>query len=98
MSAEHEIKFLCGTLGGSRSGYCDTKKPESVGEASDKTHPIEIKQIYEHSRATYVSPRIVRDLQDRGIRVGHNQVARLMREVGIVGRTTPQLPIPHYRQ
>jgi transposase InsO family protein len=33
------------------------------------------------------SPRIVRDLQDRGIREGHNRVAILMREVGIVGRT-----------
>ena len=47
----------------------------------------EIKKIYAHSRATYGSPRIVRGLQDRGIRVGDNRVARLMLEVGIVGRT-----------
>jgi len=30
---------------------------------------------------------MVRDLQDRWILVGHNRVDRLMREVGIVGRT-----------
>ncbi len=71
----------------SRSGYYDWTKSKSVREASDKTLLVEIKKIYAHSRATYGSPRIVRDLQDRGIRVGHNRVARLMREVGIVGRT-----------
>jgi len=88
MSAEHEIKFLCYTLGVSRSGYYDWTKAKSVREASDKTLLVQIKKIYAHSRATYGSPRIVRDLQDRGKRVGHNRVARLMREVGIVGRTT----------
>ena len=98
MSAEHEIKFLCDTLGVSRSGYYDWTKSKSVREASDKTLLVETKKIYAHSRATYGSPRIVRDLQDRGIRVGHNRVARLMREVGIVGLTTLPLPSPHYRQ
>ena len=48
---------------------------------------VEIKQIYAHTRATYGSPRIVIYLQDCGIRVGHKRVARLMCEVGIVGRT-----------
>jgi putative transposase len=35
----------------------------------------------------YVSPHITRDLQDRGIRVGFIRVVRIMREVGIIGRT-----------
>ena len=70
----------------SRSGYYDWTKSKSVREASDKTLLVEIKKIYAHSRATYGSPRIVRDLQDRGIRVCHNRVARLMRKVGSVGR------------
>jgi transposase InsO family protein len=87
MSAEHSITFLCQTLGVSRSGYYDWIKAKSLREAPDKTPLLEIKQIHERSRATYGSPRIVRDLQDRGIRMGHNRVARLMREVGIVGCT-----------
>ena len=87
MSAEQEIKFLCDTLGVLGSGYYDWTNPKSVRETSDKTLLVEFKQIYAHSSATYGSPRIVRDLQDRGIRVGHNRVARLSREVGIVGST-----------
>ena len=87
MTAEHSITVLCQTLGVSRSGYYDWTKAKSVREASDKTLLLEIKQIHERSRASYGSPRITKDLQDRGIRVGHNRVARLMREVGIIGRT-----------
>jgi len=87
MSAEHGITFLCQTLGVSRGGYYDWTKAKSVREASDKALLLEIKQIHERSRATYGSPRITKDLQDRGTRVGHNRVARLMREVGIIGST-----------
>jgi len=57
------------------------------GGASDKTLLVEIKQIYADSPVTYGSPQILADLQDLGIRVGNNRVAKLMREVGIVGRT-----------
>ena len=44
-----------------------------------------IKQVHAHSRGTYGSPRVHADLQDEGIRVGVNRVARLMREAGIRG-------------
>jgi transposase InsO family protein len=87
MSAEHEIKFLCDTPGVSRSGYYDWTKAKIVLEASNKTLLLEIKQIHERSQATNGNPCITKDLQDRWIRVGHNRVARLMREVGIIDRT-----------
>jgi len=86
MSAEHSIILLCQTLGVSRSIYYDLAKAKSVPEVSDKTLLLEIKQIHEKSRATYGSPRIT-NLQYRGIRVGHNRVARFMREIGIIERT-----------
>ena len=87
ISAEHSITVLRQTLGVSRSGFYDWTKAKSVREASDNTFLLDIKQIHEKSRATYGSPVITKDLLDRGIRVCHNRVARLMREVGIVGRT-----------
>jgi len=45
-----------------------------------------IRNIHQHSRETYGSPRIHRSLKQAGIHVGENRVARLMKENGIKGR------------
>ena len=42
-----------------------------------------IEEIYEESEKTYGSPRIHKELQDRHIICGKNQVAQLMNEMGI---------------
>jgi len=44
-----------------------------------------IKAIHARSRGTYGSPRIHAELKADGVKVGHNRVARLMRETGIEG-------------
>ncbi len=41
--------------------------------------------IYRTSDYTYGSPRITVGLADRGVRVNHKRVGRLMREAGIKG-------------
>jgi transposase InsO family protein len=59
---------------------------KSVRLEHNKQVFTEIKHIYTKTRATYGSPRIKEDLRCRGLSVGHNRVARLMKEAGLVGR------------
>lgn len=44
--------------------------------------------IWKQYRGVYGAPRIHAELQEQGINVGHNRVARLMRQAGIQGKTT----------
>ncbi|PYQ42834.1 MAG: IS3 family transposase [Acidobacteria bacterium] len=78
---------LCTALGVSRSGYYAwTSRPPSsraVGDA--KLVPV-IRACYAKSRATYGSPRILRDLRALDYRVGCKRVARLMRQEGLSAR------------
>jgi len=43
----------------------------------------EIREIYDGSKGRYGSPKITRELQDRGHRVSKNRVARRMRDAGL---------------
>jgi transposase InsO family protein len=78
---------LCTALGVSRSGYYAwTGRPPSsraVGDA--KLVPV-IRACYAKSRATYGSPRILRDLRALDYRVARKRVARLMRQEGLSAR------------
>jgi putative transposase len=78
---------LCTALGVSRSGYYAwTNRPPSsraVGDA--KLVPV-IRACYAKSRATYGSPRILRDLRALDYRVACKRVARLMRQEGLSAR------------
>jgi putative transposase len=51
-----------------------------------------IRQIHDHSRRTYGSPRIHAALQAEGIRVGKKRVARLMKEAGLRGVSRRKRP------
>jgi putative transposase len=85
--AHHPIALLCRVLGVSRSGYyawrCGRPAARSVDDAA-LTQTI--RQIHVKSRGTYGSPRIHAELrQGHGRRCGRKRVARLMRQVGLVG-------------
>ena len=87
---------LCTALGVSRSGYYAwTSRPPSsraVGDA--KLVPV-IRACYAKSRATYGSPRILRDLRALDYRVARKRVARLMRQEGLsAGRRVGIAPRP----
>jgi transposase InsO family protein len=45
-----------------------------------------IKKSYKESRGTYGSPRIVRDVREKGIRCGENRIARIMQKNQIVAK------------
>jgi len=46
----------------------------------------QIKRVHQASRGTYGSPRVYQRLQELGVSVGENRVARLMSRLGIKGR------------
>ena len=86
LSSEHNVQTLCEVLCVSRSGYYAWLNRMSIRLELNKQLLLEIKQIHTRTRATYGSPRITEDLRSRGLCVGHNRVARLMKEAGLVGR------------
>ena len=78
---------MCEALDVSTSGYYDWRgRGPSDREKQDAELLEVIEDIWEESRQTYGSPRIHREMKDRGITVGRNRVARLMRDNGIEAR------------
>jgi putative transposase len=77
---------MCRVLEVSTSGYYKWRKREPSKRAQeDQVLTEKIKQVHVQSRGTYGSPRVHAELQEEGVRVGVNRVARLMREAGIRG-------------
>jgi len=85
--ARLSTRRLCAALNVSRSGYYAwVGRPPSgraVGDA--KLIPV-IRACYAKSRATYGSPRILRDLRALDYRIARKRVARLMRQEGLSAR------------
>jgi putative transposase len=77
---------MCRVLEVSTSGYYKWRKRKPSKRAQeDQVLTEKIKQVHVQSRGTYGSPRVHAELQEEGVRVGVNRVARLMREAGIRG-------------
>jgi putative transposase len=86
MSGEHDIALMCETLEVSRSGFYSWRGRRSPRREANEELLVQIRSVHAQSRATYGSPRVTYSLRNAGARVGHNRVARLMREAGLVGR------------
>ena len=85
---EHQGKFsntvMCRVLDVSVSGYYAWQRRGNCARAhANKVLLEQIKTIHKESRATYGSPRVHRELKDRGALCGRHRVARLMRKHGI---------------
>ena len=73
----------------STSGYYHwRRRPESARKQHNRRLLVEIKTIHRQSRKTYGSPRMHRELKDRGLCCGKKRVARLMRLHGIQAKQT----------
>ena len=84
--ARYLARILCETLGVSHSGYYDwAKRMPSQRDIANCRLIDQIMVIYRTSDCTYGRPRITAELVDRGVRVNHKRVGRLMREAGIKG-------------
>ena len=90
--AVHPVATMCRVLGVSPSGYYAwRKRPLSTRARTNVELTAHIEAIHRLSRGTYGAPRIHAELAARGLRAGHNRVARLMRHAGVQGvsRRTP---------
>jgi putative transposase len=85
--AQHRVSRLCGVLGVTRAGYYAWKRrPPSRRALADRELRSLIARVFAASRETYGAPRIQAELADeQSIRVSRKRIARLMRELGIVG-------------
>ena len=78
---------MCRALQIARSGYYQwrTSAPSSR-EQENRKLTEEIREIHEGSWKIYGSPRIYRELAERGVAVSENRVVRLMKKAGIRSR------------
>lgn len=85
--ANYPVALMCRVLGVSRSGlYAWQRRAPSARAEFDDELGRRIRVSHETSRGTYGSPRVHRDLERQGVRVGRKRVERLMRREGLRGR------------
>jgi len=84
---EHSIALMCKVLKVSRSGFYRFRHHiVSVRERANVRLLEEIKIIHQASRGIYGSPRVHRELNNKGNACGRHRVARLMAREGIVAK------------
>jgi putative transposase len=81
------IQAMADALEVSASGFAGhRRKAERPRRQQDLELCTMIKESFEQSRQTYGSPRIQRDLRERGQRCGKNRINRLLRACGLRAR------------
>lgn len=81
LQAEYQVETLAHTLGVSPSGYyAQQHKSQRPRARQDQALRPKIQSVFQASRRTYGSPRILMALRQQGQRCGKNRIARLMRE------------------
>jgi transposase InsO family protein len=83
----HSVAKVAEVLGVSRGGYYAWCR-RAQGERARGTEQLikRIQEIQGEVKYRYGSPRITGELRRRGVRAGHNRVARLMRQEGLGAR------------
>jgi transposase InsO family protein len=89
-----DVRHACRTLGVSESGFYAWKtRPASPRTLRRIWLAGEITDVHKASGGTYGALRVTAELKHgRGIRVGHNAVELIMRQLGIKGLPTRRLP------
>ena len=85
---EYPVQLMCDILEVSRSGFYDFVRRQAGPRArrhADLTAQVTV--AFHAARETYGSPRITRELVEQGVHVCRNTVAKIMRDVGLAGRT-----------
>lgn len=91
---QHKVVRMLSVLEASPSGYYGwLDRPESPRAQSNRVLTAKILTFHKASREIYGSPRIHKDLQADGERVGEKRVARLMQKNGIQSKVARKFVI-----
>ena len=78
------VRQVCAALGVSSSGfYAHRRKDQRPRSREDRALARHVKSAFNDSRSTYGSPRLVRELRQRGWRTSKTRVRRLMQKEGL---------------
>ena len=78
------MKLMCQILDVARSGYYAWRNRRPSSRRQRRASLVaQIHAVFQDSRQTYGSPRVTPELNDRGVAVCRNTVARYMREEGL---------------
>jgi hypothetical protein len=86
----YPITVLCAVMRVSRSGFYDYLDRYTSGDDKRSDDPeltSRIKEIFNRSRGSYGSRRILKQLQAEGYEIGRFKVRRIMRQLGLKART-----------
>ncbi len=85
--AGRSIMHCCDLFSVSRSAFYERRRGvASARDVSDAVLAAKIAEIHDESNGTYGSPRVHKELADRGTVCGRRRVRRLMRIAGLEGR------------
>lgn len=86
--ASFPVAALCRVLNVTRQGYyAYAHRPPSRRVVSEAELGRQIRSVFTESRETYGSPRVLRELRQRGIAAGKRRVERAMRGMGLTPPT-----------
>jgi transposase InsO family protein len=86
----YPVTVLCAVMRVSRSGfydYLDRYNPDNNNRPEEAELRSRIKEIFDQSRASYGSRRIVKELDNDGRKIGRYKVRRIMRQMGLKAKT-----------
>ncbi len=81
------VAVLCRVMCVSRSGFYDyLDEPETERDRRDATLAAKTRAVFAEHKGRYGSPRVYRELRERGDVVSEKKVAQVMRDNGLVAR------------
>jgi transposase InsO family protein len=84
---QFSLQALCRVMQVSRSGYADWQKRLPSRRALEEQELLtSIRQEHHASRGTYGSPRLYKELREKGIRLGRHRLVRIMHKYQITAR------------
>jgi transposase InsO family protein len=85
--AEHSISTLCRVLEVTRQGYYQFEGRDSAERIErERELGASVRAVFERSRGTYGSPRVLAQLKREGVRASKRRIERTMRGLGLVAR------------